>query len=545
MERSYPFRAQGSAVLLGVALGGLLLACSASSPPSPPPLPPPAVTAEEIAPVEAPLVLESGASGDGGEVAPTLTTEPARADTPAPADTRPRLGSIAWYTYIWEEPRRPKGTMPVGSVRIGTAVPLKQKEPVPGGDCRGKWYAVEPRGFICTDATTTFDLESPYFQALASVAPGEGPYPYRYAFSTGAPMYSRIPTPEEQERAELEFGPRYTFKTLGKWSEGHEWLVDKTGKIEATDEVPPFYRGNEPIPGSPWHPHLPKVRVIPAGSGFSYAKAFQHSGRVWLLTPELFLVPADRAFPYKKSDFKGVELGKGVELPLAWVRAHEGVAKFRRKAEGGFEEQQERWGKQVYVQLTGESVMEGKNVYLRTREDDTWIAEGPAISVVRQVEKLHMSIGEDEKWIEARLLPGTMTAYRGKKALWTTLWSAGKGGVPVPGKDPKKYATTELGVFPFQWKDKLSTMSPDRGAPTVFWFGDVPHIQYVKAPLAMHVAYWHDRFGYLMSAECLNVSASDGEWLFQFTDPPLPPGWGAIRPSKINGPSTRIHIKAN
>ena len=85
-------------------------------------------------------------------------------------------------------------------------------------------------------------------------------------------------------------------------------------------------------------------------------------------------------------------------------------------------------------------------------------------------------------------------------------------------------------------------MSPDKGSPTVFWFPAVPHIQYVHAPLALHVAFWHDNFGNLMSAECLNVSGADGKWLFDFTLPKLPPGWNSIRPHKLSGPSTKIHI---
>jgi hypothetical protein len=85
-------------------------------------------------------------------------------------------------------------------------------------------------------------------------------------------------------------------------------------------------------------------------------------------------------------------------------------------------------------------------------------------------------------------------------------------------------------------------MSPDPGAPTVFWFPDVPHIQYVHAPLALHVSYWHDNFGNLMSAECLNVSAADGRWLFDFTLPSLPPGWNSVRPHALTGASTKFRI---
>jgi hypothetical protein len=475
---------------------------------------------------------------------PAASAAASASAAPAP-DRRPRIGSVKWYTYIWEKPERPKGTLAMGGIRIGTSVPLRSTAPITGPGCNGKWYAIEPRGYVCTDETTTLDLEDPYFRALAALAPGPGPYPYRYAFSVGAPMYSRIPTPEEQEATERTgYIPKNTFISGGKWAETHEWLVDREGKIEGTDAVPAFVDGNRPLVGSPWNPVNPKVRVMPHGTGFSYARAFTHSGRVWLLTPDLFFIPADRVFPYKPVNFEGTPLGGEVNLPLAWVRS-EGEPKRRRQADGAFVETGERWTNKSFVMLTGQSEKVGAKTLRQTREDPAiWLADGPGVSVVEQVDSPHYTIGEDEKWIDAHLIPGTMTAYRGKKPLWTTLWSGGKGGAPVPGKNPAFYATTELGLFRFQWKDKAATMSPDKGAPTVQWFADVPHIQYIHAPLALHVAYWHDRFGHLVSAECLNVSPRDAEWLFDFTDPPLPPGWAAVRPGGSSGPSTRIHIKA-
>jgi hypothetical protein len=45
-----------------------------------------------------------------------------------------------------------------------------------------------------------------------------------------------------------------------------------------------------------------------------------------------------------------------------------------------------------------------------------------------------------------------------------------------------------------------------------------------------------------MSAECLNTSARDGEWIFNFTLPKLPEGWGSVGAGRQNGPSTKINI---
>ena len=110
----------------------------------------------------------------------------------------------------------------------------------------------------------------------------------------------------------------------------------------------------------------------------------------------------------------------------------------------------------------------------------------------------------------------------------------------MPGFDPYHFSMTKTGHFPVEWKDRVAIMSPDKGPPTVLWFTDVPHIQYLRAPLAMHASYWHEDFGNPKSAECVNVAPEDAKWLFDFTLPALPEGWGGMRPGDGNGPGTPI-----
>ncbi|MFO0660505.1 MAG: L,D-transpeptidase [Polyangiaceae bacterium] len=479
------------------------------------------------------------------ELAGTPDPQEGASTRPNQPDNRKRIGSIKWYTRIYDEPHRTPDTMEIGTIRIGTSIPLRSNEPVPGDGCAHKWWAVEPFGYICSDETTTTDFDSAYWKALSSVTPSPGAFPYRYAYSMGAPMYSRVPTPEEVAWVEGfgNYPKKGEFRSLGKWAKGHEELVDKEGKepIKATDALPEFLADHKPIPGGPFPSPRPKVRELPPGTGFSYAKAFEADGRVWLLTPELFVIPADRVFSYRQSTFHGVELGDKVKLPLVWIKEPE-EPKLKRVSEGVFEPSGKTRAKQDHVMLTGQKETVGKRTYRETREGD-WIEDTDRVAVVEAVEKIAPGIADNERWLDARIVPGYAVAYEGIKPVWTTLWSAGKGGPPVPGKDPTKYAMTEIGSFLFQWKDKVSTMSPDKGAPTVFWFADVPHIQYVKAPLALHVAYWHNNFGHWMSAECLNFSPLDGEWLFNFTLPKLPEGWNAVRPTKTTGAATRIVIR--
>src|SRR5690606_18206594 len=152
--------------------------------------------------------------------------------------------------------------------------------------------------------------------------------------------------------AERELGPVRTFRHLGKWASTHEVLVDQTRAIEASDPQPAFFSGHAPIPGSPWNPANPKVKVLPAGSGVAYAKAFRAAGRVWLLTPDLLLVPADRVFAYHRSSFRGVELGGDRKLPMAWVRAAQGAARYRLVGRT-WSATAERWPNKTPVWLTG------------------------------------------------------------------------------------------------------------------------------------------------------------------------------------------------
>jgi hypothetical protein len=498
-------------------------------PPAPSPEPDPApepLTSATIALVGAPLD------------APVAALGPERA-----ADLRPRMGAIDFQAWIYKRPEA-KG-LPLGYIRLGTSVPLRSGERVAGEGCPRGWYAVAPRGYACLSFKTTLDLEDPYFKALGAVSPDPAAvWAYSYAFSNGAPMYSRIPTPEEQDRAERKYGSRGSYVQLGQWSAGHEELI-VLDPIEATDPVPSIFAGGgRTVGGGPRDPRRLVWREIPNGSMVAYAKAFAAEGRVWLLTPDLMLVPADRVRKLERSTFHGVTLGEGVELPLAWNRTKAPVPVYAIAAGGAPEPTGETIDRKAWVMVLDEPlVLQGQRFYPLRRAPSTFVRESDVtLSLARTT--LPRSVQPDSKWIEAKILPGTLTAYEGLRPVRASLFSPGKGGVPAPGKDHAKYATTALGAFPIEWKDRVATMTSENGEPKLNWFTDVPNIQYLRAPLAMHVAYWHEDFGNPKSAECVNVSPEDGSWLFSWTDPPLPEGWGGVRPGDGNGLSTPVVITA-
>ncbi len=483
----------------------------------------------------------------GESPAPLAAKEPVAGAPKEPAlvDTRPRMGAVLPFAYIYKHPKA-EG-LPLGYIRFGTSVPLLSTEPVAGDGCSRGWYRVAPRGYACLDRKTTLDLNDPYFKALSRVAPDPAAvWPYRYAFSNGAPMYSRIPTPEEQEKAERRFGPRGSFVQLAEWSRGHEELLT-TEPIPPTDPVPAdVFEGNRRVTGTGnRNPATLVWRVIPNGSLLAYASAFEAEGRTWLLTSDLMIVPADRVRAVKRSQFKGKELGKGLELPLAWNRTHGPKPKYRRDDGGGFTPAGAVPGK-TPVAIKDERVASGKKSYYELRDEPGVFVDEADMTFTRARKDLPRGVTPGGKWIEVKILPGTLTAYEGTRPVYASLFSPGKGGVPVPGHDHTKYATTAIGYFPIEWKDLNATMSNEKyGEPKVLWFSEVPHIQYLRAPLAMHVAYWHEDFGNPKSAECVNVSALDGHFLFNWTEPALPEGWGGIRPGGGNGPSTPVIVSAN
>jgi hypothetical protein len=155
--------------------------------------------------------------------------------------------------------------------------------------------------------------------------------------------------------------------------------------------------------------------------------------------------------------------------------------------------------------------------------------------------------GPMDKWIRISVRNGTLTAYEGDKPVFATLISPGIGGVSrskykYPSVDAlSRLHTTPLGVHRIQFKDRFSVMSPDPEQKK-FFISDVPYIQYFYGPFALHASFWHEDFGEPKSGGCINLSPTDAERLFGWTDPPLPTGWHAVRPGGPNGPGTLLQI---
>ncbi len=80
-----------------------------------------------------------------------------------------------------------------------------------------------------------------------------------------------------------------------------------------------------------------------------------------------------------------------------------------------------------------------------------------------------------------------------------------------------KWPTYE-GLFQV-WERNLTTdMVGAEGRVDYYVVEDVPHTMYFDFDIALHGAYWHDRFGYKHSHGCVNMPPRDAEWVFNWSE---------------------------
>ena len=412
--------------------------------------------AGEDAPVEAPI---AELSAEGAE--PPVPAAPLPAAVAPPDPPGPRIGSIKFITWIFAAPSH--DARKLGYLREGTSVALAAPDAVAGQGCRGGWFAVKPFGFVCHDSSTVRDLADPLFAELTFPAQRDDLLPFRYAFSTGAPMYGRLPTEAEQRKVEGDPEKRPKPQKLGTWSSGHEELADGPPVVGA-DPVPELFKSGKTTPVH-WGTDKRLVRKwIPNGSMLAFSHAFQANGRTWLLSPDLTIVPADRVRPFRTSTFHGVALEGDVMLPLAWAR-HDAITLWK-KGEGGFEPIAEKLPPRTFVRLGEGRVEDGRRVFLETVEPGTFVRESDA-AIARQREKLPFGVKDGDKWLEVHIRAGTLVAYVGGKPVFATLVSPGAGGVgPWNGTNDElvKLSATPLGNYRIVWKTRAAAMSPETGA---------------------------------------------------------------------------------
>lgn len=122
-------------------------------------------------------------------------------------------------------------------------------------------------------------------------------------------------------------------------------------------------------------------------------------------------------------------------------------------------------------------------------------------------------VGSDP-WIVVDRSASTLTLLQDGAPRFTTYVSLGKAGVET---QDGTYAT----FIKYRTDRMTSTTVPN--AEHAYDLPNVPFTQYFLADgSAIHGTYWHDEFGTNQSQGCINVTWTDGEYLFSQTKPQIP-----------------------
>jgi hypothetical protein len=141
----------------------------------------------------------------------------------------------------------------------------------------------------------------------------------------------------------------------------------------------------------------------------------------------------------------------------------------------------------------------------------TWYLVGPDQWIVQtrvaEVHPVARPEGVSGKWVAVDLYEQTLIAFEDDKAVFATLISSG-----LP-----KWPTAE-GTFKIYDRHEEIKMSGEGGQPDFYYLPEVPWVMYFNdAQQALHGAYWHDGFGFRHSHGCVNMSMTDSQWVFNWT----------------------------
>jgi hypothetical protein len=461
---------------------------------------------------------------------------------PAPASpSGPRLFAKSLRAWVFAQPSQ--GAPKLGYLRAGASSPTTAK-PAGFDGCPGGWFHVEPEGFVCAGPTATLNANDPVVVATLGTLPDVSrrlPYIYGTVRKPG-PIYGRVPTEAELAQAEPDLGERMTIWLAAEGEVGAHyapqvWLggttepPDAAGAWQAhsSDPLPKFLSAGGAPPGAGAAAvvdHMkPKV-------GYSLLETFLSAGRRYGVTSDLTLVPIDRLRPIQGSSFHGVEIGKDVSLPFAFVRSPDAKYWEFDKRSHKFREA-EAAEYRAAVHLTGKQQFFHGRLHFEV-DGGKWLSDQDA-SRIDPARRMPAWGKNGEKWLDVNVTKQTLVAYAGTQPVYATLVSSGAAGLD----DPALSTATKRGIFRIHTKHISTTMASDEVGEE-FELRDVPYVQYFEDGYALHGAYWHDRFGVPKSHGCINLAPEDARRLFFFTEPEVPVGWHA-RLLPLKGTVVFIH----
>ena len=230
------------------------------------------------------------------------------------------------------------------------------------------------------------------------------------------------------------------------------------------------------------------------------------------------LVQASKIAPLHPTEFAGVELGDGPgkALPLAWIAP-------RTNKKGSV-------GGHPFRSVV--PVLEEDAARARVRvAAKAWL---PAADLrIARLAPPPPGLLPGEKWIDVDTAQQTLVAYEGERPVFATLVSTGQ----------KKWPTRP-GVYRIYVKFAETDMNGQMGDEEPYSVATVPWTQYFAGDLALHTAYWHDRFGEARSHGCVNLTPKDARFLYRWSDPGVLPGYSMAH-GILQYPGSIVRIRSS
>ena len=437
-------------------------------------------------------------------------------------DPERALVSIAKETPIYARPTFKSKR--IGYLRAG-AVVSRHAEASGFGGCTRGFYQIRPEGYVCVGKTASLDTNHLLVSAIRRRPDRSSALPYYYGISKfpTPPFYTRIPTAKDQATVEQEL----------HYHKAH--YSDKSWADVPVAAVPEFLSGGQSTLSLNGYRHSRRYvhtgRAIPK-SGLALVDLFESGGRQFGLTVDMAIVPIDRMTRVSPSRFHGLPLSDEVRLPVIFNMSRSAYLYEGDPKEKGLKISRKLDYREA-VPVSGKRVRAGGMTYLETTSGDYLIDR--RLVRVNPFKKRPSWATPGRTWLNVSILNQTLTAYEGGRPVFVTLVSTGADGLG----DPEETHSTVRGRFLVHTKHVTITMSGAQVGDE-FDLRDVPYVQYFSAGYALHAAYWHDSFGHPRSHGCVNLSPLDAQWLFGWTDPPVPSKWhGGM--SLLDGTLVSIH----
>lgn len=450
------------------------------------------------------------------------------------------LHGLAYHYLVQVRARPDAASRVVGYMRRGAR--FRSREPQAGPGCARGWSEVPGQGWVCRGEGVMIGEAPPSFEPLPVPPALEDALPYVYARvgRAEAPQYWRLPTPDEERRADEVLGElrgrreralaALTSADAAGADAGVPIAAEASGEPEVGLEAPPGSIAEGAVSLVPVEEAgvvLPDFLRMRMESGFyvSVDGEEERDGSRFFRTIRGGYVPADAMVVAEPPAMRGVVLGGAWRLPIGFVWRH-GATALRRELDGTLRSDGELTYHDALV-LEEERIERRGGAYRLSHSGV--VARESALRIARAIAR-PSGIAEDERWIHVDLSEQTLVAYEGEQPIFTTLVSSGREGFASP-----------TGTFRIESKHVSTTMDDTESLTEAYSIEDVPWTMYFHESFALHAAFWHDHFGRTRSHGCINLAPADARWLFGWTLPELPPGWhGVISSSRRAG--TWVHI---